>query len=66
MSYLALNGDIVVQKGYFGLLEDTHVLVIYPIVSYQKVEVYRVETLEMGNILLTHLYQCKMQIQLSP
>ena len=56
----------MVQKECFGLLEDTHVLVIYPIVSYQKVEVYRVETLEMGNILLTHWYQWKISNTIIP
>ena len=50
-----LNGDIVVQKGYFGLLGNTHILVYYPIVSSLKIDIYRFETLDMCNIPLTRL-----------
>ena len=38
----------MVQKGVFGLLSNAHVLVYYPIISYQRIEVYRVETMDMG------------------
>ena len=36
------------EKGYFGLLGNAHILFYYPILSYQRVEVYRVETMDMG------------------
>ena len=39
-TFLALNGDIVVQKGYFWLLGNNHISVYYPIVKYQNIEVY--------------------------
>ena len=66
MTSSALNGDIMVQKGYFELLGNTHILVYHPIVLSQKIEVYRVETLDMGEIPLTHWCQWNMQMQLSP
>ena len=56
----------MVQKGYFELLGNTHILVYHPIVLSQKIEVYRVETLDMGEIPLTHWCQWNMQMQLSP
>ena len=31
------------KKGYFGLLGNAHILVYYPIISYQRIEVYRDE-----------------------
>ena len=57
MEFSGLNKDIVVQKGHFELLGNTHNLVYYPTISPQKKEVYRVETLDMGNIPLTHWCQ---------
>ena len=56
----SINGDIMVQKGYVGLLGNTIFLVYYPIVSYKNIYVYRVETLDMVNIPLTHWCQWKM------
>ena len=38
----------MVQKGYFGLLGNAHILVYYPILSCQYIYIYRVETLDMG------------------
>ena len=40
----------MVQKGVFGLLSNAHVLVYYPIISYQRIEVYRVETIYMRRL----------------
>ena len=48
MAYSDLNGNIMVQNGYFGLLGNYHILVYYPSISYQRIEVYRVETMDMG------------------
>ena len=36
------------EKGYFGLLVNDHILVYYPIISYQSIKVYKVETMYMG------------------
>ena len=44
------NWDIIFHEIYFGLLGNTHILVYYPRVSSQKIEVYRVETMDMVNI----------------
>ena len=34
--------------GYFGLLGNNHIYFNYPIISYQRIKVYRVETMDMG------------------
>ena len=36
------------KRGYFGLFGNAHILVYYPIIPYQRIEVYRVETMDMG------------------
>ena len=36
------------KTGYFGLLGNSYILFEYPIMSYQKIKVYRVETKDMG------------------
>ena len=35
------------ETGYFGLLGKQSYIVYYPIISYQKIKVYRVETMDM-------------------
>ena len=40
------------ERGYFGLLGKDHILVYYYIISYQRINVYRVETMDMG------IFQC--------
>ena len=47
MTSSSLNGDIVVRKGYFVLLGNTNVLVYYPPVYLQRINVYRVKTMDM-------------------
>ena len=44
-----LNGDIMVQKGSFGTIGEHLYFVYYPIIFYQGINVYRVETTDMGN-----------------
>ena len=39
------------ERRYFGLLGNDHILVYYPIISYQSINVYRVETMDMGKVL---------------
>ena len=56
IAYLALNGDIMAERGYFGLLKMTNIFVYYPLVSSQRIKVYRFETMDMelqGTLLLT-------------
>ena len=43
MAPSALNGDIMSKKAYFRILGYAHILVYYPIIYYQRIEVYRVE-----------------------
>ena len=43
MAYLDLNGNIVVQKGYFGLMGNTRILVYYPIISSRSIKAYGVK-----------------------
>ena len=35
------------KGGYFGLLRKDHILVYHPIISYQMIKVYRVETMDV-------------------
>ena len=39
------------KKRYFGLLVKTNILVCYPIIHYKKIEVYRLETMDIGRLL---------------
>ena len=55
----------MVQKGYFGLLGNIHILVNDSIISYQNIHVYRTETIDMGKISLIPWYLCNTQIQSS-
>ena len=48
MTSSALNRHIMAQKGIFGLSRNDHNLVYYPIISYQRIQVYRVEKMDMG------------------
>ena len=47
----------MLQMGFFGLLGNTHILVYYPILPSRKIEVYGVETMDMGKIPLNHWCQ---------
>ena len=54
MEYLDLNGYIMAQmdiswskKEYFELLGYTRILVYYPLVSFQRIKVYRVLKMDM-------------------
>ena len=51
------------QKVYFGIFGDTYILVYYPLVSYQRKEFYRVETMDMGNIPLKQWRQWNILLQ---
>ena len=50
MKPLNLNGSMIVQKGVFGILGNAHILVNCPTIFYQRLEVYRVETMDMGKL----------------
>ena len=43
------------KRGYFGLLGNDHILVHYPIISYQRIKFYRVEIMDMGRFYLLQL-----------
>ena len=38
----------MVQNGIFCTIGEQKYFVYYPIISYQKIKVYRVETMDMG------------------
>ena len=46
-----LNGDIISQKGIFWTIGGNNNLVCYPIIFYQRIEVYRVNTMDMGRLI---------------
>ena len=51
MASSALNGYIVVRKGIFWTIGG-HLYFLYcPIISYQRIKVYRFETIYMGRLL---------------
>ena len=66
-----LFGDVMVQNGIFWTIGEQTYFVCYPIISGQKIKVYRVETMDMGRshwnngvsgtILLEQWCQWKMQ-----
>ena len=41
-------GTLSSERGYFGLLGIDHILVYYSIISYQGIEFYRFEIMDMG------------------
>ena len=43
-----LFGDVMVQNGIFWTIEEQTYLVYYPIIYYQNIKVYKVETMYMG------------------
>ena len=38
----------MVRNGIFGTIGEQSYIVYYPIISYQNIKVYRVETMDMG------------------
>ena len=38
----------MVQNGIFWTIGEQSYIIYYPIISYQKIKVYRVETMDMG------------------
>ena len=38
----------MVRNGIFWTIREQSYFVYYPIISYQKIKVYRVETMDMG------------------
>ena len=48
MTYLVLNRDIIVRKRVFWTIGEHLYFVYCPIISYQRIKVYRVETIDMG------------------
>ena len=63
MTSSVLNGDIMVRirdiLDYWGTLKTNY----YTIISYQWINVYRVERMDVGQISLTHWRQWIMQMQ---
>ena len=64
MTYLVLNGDIMVQKGVFWNFGEHSYCVYYPIIYYQSIKVYRDERMNIGKIYLNNW--CQINIQMQP
>ena len=43
-----LNGDVMVRNRIFWTIGKQSYFVYYPIIYYQNIKVYRVETMDMG------------------
>ena len=50
MKYSVLNGDIMVQMEIYRTIGEHLYIFYYPIISYQKIKVYRVKTKDMGRL----------------
>ena len=48
MTSSILFGDVMVRNGIFWTIGEQSYIVYYPIISYQRIKVYRVETMDMG------------------
>ena len=48
MTSSVLFGYVMVQNGIFWTIGEQSYLVYYPIIYYQRIKVYRVETMDMG------------------
>ena len=48
MTSSVLNENIMVQKGIFWTIGEHLYFVYYPIILYQRIKVYRVETMYIG------------------
>ena len=48
MTSSVLNGEFIVRNGIFWTIGEHLYFVYYPIESYLRIKVYRVETMDMG------------------
>ena len=53
MASSVLFGDVMVQNGIFWTIGERLYFVYYPIISYQWINVYRFERMDIGNMSLT-------------
>ena len=63
MASSALNEDIMAQKGIFWTVGEHSYFVYSPIISYQRLKVYKIERMDMGKIRLNNWCQWIMQMQ---
>ena len=45
---MSLIGDVMARNRIFWILGENSYFVYYPIISYLRIKVYRVETMDMG------------------
>ena len=64
MTSSVLNGDIMTQKEIFWTIGENLYFSYYPIISYQWINFYRVERMDIGKISLTRW--CQWDIQMQP
>ena len=50
MTSSVLNGYIMVRNGIFWTNGNIYIYFYYPIISYQRIKVYRVETIDIGKL----------------
>ena len=54
MTSSVLIGDVMVRNEIFWTIGEHLYLVYYPIISYQRIKVYRVEIMDIGKIYLNN------------
>ena len=55
-----LFGDVMVRNGIFWTIGEQSYFVYYPIISYQRIKVYKFERMDIGKILMTNWCQWDM------
>ena len=66
---VAINGIFGLKWRHYGpkggILDywGTLIFFYHPIISYQRIKVYKVERMDIGKIFLTHWCLCGMQMQ---
>ena len=53
----------MVRNRIFWTIEEQSFFLNYPIISYQRIKVYRYERMDIGKILLTHWTQWNIKMQ---
>ena len=59
-----LFGDVMVRNGIFWTIGEQSYIVYYPIISYRKIKVYRIETMDMRNVPMTPLFHWDLPISI--
>ena len=60
-----INRDVISQNRIFWIIGEQTYIVYYPIISYQKIKVYRVETMDTGRSQWNNVVSGKVLLSIS-